>query len=132
MDAERQLLLILIHAPERVAAARLELVPEDLTDPACRRIYELLLELEETRRTPSEKLLFDRADREMQAVLAELLLSELPVRGDEATFRELLRSIKEQAKERELAEVKVAGLDLGRVTQLSRERAALHDKQTPA
>jgi hypothetical protein len=97
----------------------------------CRRIYELLVDLEESRRLPSEQAVFDRADLEMQPVLAELLLSDLPISGDEQTFRELLRSIKEQAKERELAEVKVAGLDLKRVTQLSRERTELHDKQTP-
>jgi DNA primase len=132
MDAERQLLLVLIRAPERVAAARGEIVPEDFTDPVCRRIYELLVDLEESRRAPAERLVFDSADAELQPVLAELLLSDLPIRTDEPTVRELLRSMKEQAKERELAEVKVGGLDLSRVTQLSRERAALHDKQTPA
>ncbi len=131
LDAERQLLLVLIRLPERLAAARKEIVSEDFTDSVCRRIYELLLELEESRRVPSEQALFDRADLEMQPVLAELLLSDLPIRGDEQTFWELLRSVKEQAKERELAEVKEAGLDLKRVTQLSRERTALHDKQTP-
>jgi DNA primase len=130
LDAEKYMLLMLIRRPERVPAARSEIVPEDFTSYPCRRIYELLLELEESRRSPSEQILVDRADAQVQPVLAEILLSEIPLEPEEQMFRDVLLTMKELAKERDLAEVRREPLDLEAVTQAARERTAVRNPRS--
>nr|MBA2564092.1 hypothetical protein [Gemmatimonadota bacterium] len=124
--AEKYLLLSLLRKREHLARARSEIVPEDFTVPACRRIYEVLLELDDAQREAPDGLVMDRSDPEMQGVLAELLLSEESL-ADETDwiFRDSLLAVRERAKDRELAELRSGEPDLEGAVRLARERLAL-------
>jgi DNA primase len=123
--AEKYLLLVLLKRPEYLPRVRPHLVPEDLTAPASRRIYELLLELDDLEQESVEQTLMSRSDPEMQSVLAELWLWEESLEAAERIFQDTLAKVKELAKERELAEVRKEGGESETVWRLAREKFGL-------